>query len=45
MDLIWGIVQAALMTAFVVVVIAALAALFMVVFGIAVGIGRRSSNS
>lgn len=44
MDVIWGIVQAGLMTAFIAVAIAALAALFMIVFGIAAGIGRRSDT-
>lgn len=45
MDLFWGIVQAGLMTAFVAIVMALLAGLFMIVFGIAAGIGRRSGNS
>ncbi|MGC4106013.1 MAG: hypothetical protein QM753_06620 [Thermomicrobiales bacterium] len=45
MDLVWGIVQAALMAVFIGLAMAALAGLFMIVFGIAAGIGRRSGNS
>lgn len=41
MDLVLGLVRAALMMGFVVAVIFALAGLFMVVFGIATGIDRR----
>ncbi|MGB3329983.1 MAG: hypothetical protein WBA46_13560 [Thermomicrobiales bacterium] len=45
MDLIWGIVQAALMALFIGAAIAVLAALFMIVFSIGNGIGRRSGDS
>jgi len=41
MDLVLGLVRAALMMGFVVAVIIALAGLFMIVFGIATGIDRR----
>lgn len=41
MDMVIGILRAALMMAFVVAVMIALAGLFMVVFGIATGIDRR----
>ncbi|MGN6031057.1 MAG: hypothetical protein ACTHQE_05275 [Thermomicrobiales bacterium] len=44
MDFIWGIVQAGVMAVFIGLAIAALAGLFMIVFGIAAGIGRRSGN-
>lgn len=41
MDIIIGLLRAALMIGFVVAVIIALAGLFMIVFGIATGIDRR----
>ncbi len=44
MDLLIGLLRAALMLGFVVAVIIALAGLFMIVFGIATGIDRRIQN-
>ena len=41
MDIVIGIVRAALMLGFVVLVVGALACLFMIVFGIATGFDRR----
>jgi hypothetical protein len=41
MDLITGILKAAMMLVFLVIIIGALAALFMIVFGIATGIDER----
>jgi hypothetical protein len=41
MDFLLGLVEAALMVIFLVVVIGAIAALFMVIFGIATGIDDR----
>lgn len=41
MDVIEGIVRAALMLLFLIVVVGAVAALFMIVFGIATGIDDR----
>jgi hypothetical protein len=41
MDFLLGLVEAGLMVLFLVLVIAAVAALFMVVFGIATGIDER----
>jgi hypothetical protein len=41
MDLITGILKAAMMLVFLVIIIGALAALFMIVFGIATGIDDR----
>ena len=44
MDLIEGILKAGLMVLFLIAVIAGIAALFMVVFGIATGIDDRMQN-
>jgi hypothetical protein len=44
MDFIEGIVKAGLMVVFLVVVIGALAALFMIVFGIATGIDDKMQS-
>ena len=44
MDFLEGLLKAALMLVFLVVVIGAIAALFMVVFGIATGIDDRIQN-
>ena len=41
MDIVFGLLRAALMMGFIVAVIIALAGLFMIVFGIATGIDRR----
>lgn len=41
MDIVFGVLRAALMMGFIVAVIIALAGLFMIVFGIATGIDRR----
>lgn len=44
MDVIEGILKAGLMVLFLIAVVAAIAALFMVVFGIATGIDDRMQN-